>query len=151
MCIRDRLMFMAVQTYAQEIVGNVCEAKTNVPVIGATIEIEGDKPVAVSDIDGNFTITDLKEGHYNLIIRYVGFRPKKIDGVQTQAPGAGKVVKIALETDEQQLQEVSVTGLADVYKRQSAHIARGLTPDGQGAGRKDKPVSLAHLRAPEAT
>ena len=63
------LMFMAVQTYAQEIVGNVCEAKTNVPVIGATIEIEGDKPVAVSDIDGNFTITDLKEGHYNLIIR----------------------------------------------------------------------------------
>ena len=106
------LMFMAVQTYAQEIVGNVCEAKTNVPVIGATIEIEGDKPVAVSDIDGNFTITDLKEGHYNLIIRYVGFRPKKIDGVQTQAPGAGKVVKIALETDEQQLQEVSVTGLA---------------------------------------
>lgn len=55
------LMFMAVQTYAQEIVGNVCEAKTNVPVIGATIEIEGDKPVAVSDIDGNFTITDLEE------------------------------------------------------------------------------------------
>lgn len=42
----------------------------------------------------------------------MGFRPKKIDGVQTQAPGAGKVVKIALETDEQQLQEVSVTGLA---------------------------------------
>lgn len=106
------LMFMAVQTYAQEIVGNVCEAKTNVPVIGATIEIEGDKPVAVSDIDGNFTITDLKEGHYNLIIRYVGFKPKKIDGVQTQAPGAEKVVKIALETDEQQLQEVSVTGIA---------------------------------------
>ncbi|TXJ60869.1 TonB-dependent receptor [Prevotella brunnea] len=106
------LLIGVLRLQAQEIIGNVYEAKTNLPIIGATIEIEGDKPVAVTDIDGNFTITDLKAGKYNLIVRYVGYKTKKIDGVETQASGADKMLKVALETDEKQLQEVSVTAVA---------------------------------------
>lgn len=59
-------------------------------------------------IDGNFQIDGLdKEKTYTLYINYVGYKTQKIDGVQ--AKDAGQV--IALQPDEQQLKEVTVTAV----------------------------------------
>ena len=59
-------------------------------------------------IDGNFQIDGLdKEKTYTLYINYVGYKTQKIDGVQ--AKDADKV--IALQPDEQQLKEVTVTAV----------------------------------------
>ena len=59
-------------------------------------------------IDGNFQIDGLdKEKTNTLYINYVGYKTQKIDGVQ--AKDADKV--IALQPDEQQLKEVTVTAV----------------------------------------
>ena len=59
-------------------------------------------------IDGNFQIDGLdKKKTYTLYINYVGYKTQKIDGVQ--AKDADKV--IALQPDEQQLKEVTVTAV----------------------------------------
>ena len=59
-------------------------------------------------IDGNFQIDGLdKEKTYTLYINYVGYKTQKIDGVQ--AKDADQV--IALQPDEQQLKEVTVTAV----------------------------------------
>ena len=59
-------------------------------------------------IDGNFQIDGLdKEKTYTLYINYVGYKTQKIDGVQ--AKDAHKV--IALQPDEQQLKEETVTAV----------------------------------------
>ena len=59
-------------------------------------------------IDGNFQIDGLdKEKTYTLYINYVGYKTQKIDGVQ--AKDADQM--IALQPDEQQLKEVTVTAV----------------------------------------
>ena len=59
-------------------------------------------------IDGNFQIDGLdKEKTNTLYINYVGYKTQKIDGVQ--AKDADQV--IALQPDEQQLKEVTVTAV----------------------------------------
>ena len=59
-------------------------------------------------IDGNFQIDRLnKDKKYTLYINYVGYKTQKIDGVQ--AKDADQV--IALQPDEQQLKEVTVTAV----------------------------------------
>ncbi|WP_051617524.1 TonB-dependent receptor [Prevotella sp. HUN102] len=106
------LLLMSIQANAQEIAGNVYEAKTNAPVIGATIESADGKPLAVTDIDGDFVITGLENQTYSIVVRYIGYKTKRIDGVKAQPSGADNVVKIAMEVDDQQLQEVQVTAVA---------------------------------------
>ena len=59
-------------------------------------------------IDGNFLIDGLKKDKtYTLYINYVGYKTQKIDGFQ--AKDADQV--IALQPDEQQLKEVTVTAV----------------------------------------
>ena len=63
---------------------------------------------AITNIDGNFQIDGLdKEKTYTLYINYIGYKTQKIDGVQ--AKDADQV--IALQPDEQQLKEVTVTAV----------------------------------------
>ncbi len=64
----------AISSWAQNsISGKVLDAKTNEPLIGASVWTEKQGRGAVTDEDGNFTITKLKEGEIQLRISYVGF------------------------------------------------------------------------------
>ena len=70
--------------------------------------MDGTNVKAITNIDGNFQIDGLdKERKYTLYINYVGYKTQKIDGVQ--AKDADQV--IALQPDEQQLKEVTVTAV----------------------------------------
>lgn len=99
------LLFMSLQVVAQEIGGTVVDAKTKEPLIGATIEIEGERPSGVTDFDGKFKLTGLKQRKYALVVRYVAYKVKTIRDIQ-----AGTVdLTIEMEPDEQTLKEVSIT------------------------------------------
>ncbi|SEA11467.1 TonB-linked outer membrane protein, SusC/RagA family [Porphyromonadaceae bacterium KH3R12] len=76
------------------------------PVIGATIQIKGTSQGAVSDIDGNFTLSAPADG--TLVISYVG--------MQTQEVPVSARVNITLVADTELLEELIVTGYGTFRK-----------------------------------
>ncbi len=105
------LLLTAAGTWAADIKGLITDATTHEALIGATIQIEGTSLTAVSDIDGKFAFTGVSDAKaYTLIIKYVSYKTKKIDGVQ--AKEQPQEMKIAMQPDEQTLQGVTVTGVA---------------------------------------
>ena len=95
-------------TWAQQIKGVVIDQKSKETLIGAVVTVDGTNVKAITNIDGNFLIDGLKKDKtYTLYINYVGYKTQKIDGVQ--AKDADQV--IALQPDEQQLKEVTVTAV----------------------------------------
>lgn len=95
-------------TWAQQIKGVVIDQKSKETLIGAVITVDGTNVKAITNIDGNFLIDGMKKDKtYTLYINYVGYKTQKIDGVQ--AKDADQV--IALQPDEQQLKEVTVTAV----------------------------------------
>ena len=128
--------------WAQDIKGVVIDQKSKETLIGAVITAvpgngsknatqEKDDIKAVTDIDGNFSLLNLKDGTYTLYIKYVGYKTQKIVGVQLKGGKRidGKAIvsskdtsskndasekallTIALQPDEQQLNEVTVTAV----------------------------------------
>ena len=95
-------------TWAQQIKGVVIDQKSKETLIGAVVTVDGTNVKAITNIDGNFQIDGLnKDKKYTLYINYIGYKTQKIDGVQ--AKDADQV--IALQPDEQQLKEVTVTAV----------------------------------------
>ena len=95
-------------TWAQQIKGVVIDQKSKETLIGAVVTVDGTNVKAITNIDGNFQIDGMKKDKtYTLYINYVGYKTQKIDGVQ--AKDADQV--IALQPDEQQLKEVTVTAV----------------------------------------
>lgn len=106
------LQLSAAVCLAQDIKGNVVDKKTQEPIIGATVEAVGTGKRTVTDVDGNFDLKGLKKGaRYTITVKYISYKTQNIDGVQAMSDGAGNLIKIALSADEQQLGEVTVTGV----------------------------------------
>ena len=96
---------------AQQLKGVVIDKNSKETLIGAVISVEGSDVKAVTNIDGNFTLDGLKDGKYTLYIKYVGYKTLKIDGVQVKEASVNDDMTIALQPDEQQLKEVTVTAV----------------------------------------
>ena len=106
------LMMITNSGFAQRINGNVVDKKTGEPLIGATVQVEGCDIAAVTDASGKFSIAGLKNnGAYNLIIKYISYQTKKIDGVQSSSNEQDNTISVALKEDEQQLGEVTITAV----------------------------------------
>lgn len=93
-------------SYAQNLTsvsGSVTD-KSGEPLIGATVVVKGTNHATVTDIDGNFTLTDMKKGDV-IVVSYVGFAPRdiKIDAL-------GEKLNIVLESSISDLDELVVVG-----------------------------------------
>ncbi|MCV9389259.1 outer membrane beta-barrel family protein [Reichenbachiella ulvae] len=64
----------------------------------------------VSDMNGAFSLNDLKAGNYTLTIQFMGFEDKTIDGISIDKKQALDLGAIALSPNEQLLQELVVSG-----------------------------------------
>lgn len=81
--------------------GVVVDANGN-PIIGASVLIKGTSKGAVTDLDGRFTIKDVKDA--TLTISYVGFLSQDVKA------HAGKALNITLQEDNKVLDDVVVVG-----------------------------------------
>lgn len=101
-----QLLFSApIQAQEKTIISGTISDNTGEPLVGATV-IERDKDnrtlsSAITDFNGNFNIS-VKNENNKLIFRYVGFTEKSL------IPGTRRVLKIVLEEDKRNLQEVTV-------------------------------------------
>lgn len=104
------LLFLScLALYAQEgtIQGKIINPINNDPIPFANIVVQGLEIGAVSDLDGNYIITGLEPGLYNLKASFVGFKPKTVFEVQVTKASAVQL-DFELEEDASNLQEVVV-------------------------------------------
>ena len=88
--------------------GMVTDASTQEPLMGASVMTEDGKVGAVTDLDGNFSIT-VAQGAKSLTFSYVGFINKTV-------AIKGDVLNVSMEPDNQQLGEVVVVGYGTARK-----------------------------------
>ncbi len=91
------------------ITGQVKDAKSSETIIGANVYIEGTQVGSATDIDGNFSIANVKPGTYNLVVSFITYKTHIIPDVVVEG---GKIssIQIDLQEDATELQEVVVTG-----------------------------------------
>ena len=77
-------------------------------VIGASVMAKGTTNGTITDIDGNFTLSNVKKGA-TITVSYVGYLTQEVKA-------NGEFLKITLQEDAQTLQEVVVTGYGGVQK-----------------------------------
>ena len=65
--------------------GNITDALTGETLIGANVYLEGTTNGTTSDIDGNFTIKNLKEGVYNIVCSYISYSDMVINNVEIKS------------------------------------------------------------------
>lgn len=99
---------------AQTVKGTVISGSDNEPLIGASVMVEGTRNGAVTDLDGNFTIS-AKNGQ-TLEVSYLGFITQKVKVT-------GSVINVTLNEDKQSLDEVVVVG----YGVQKKKLVTGAT------------------------
>ncbi len=96
---------------AHIITGSVTNAKTNDPLIGATVALKGTSKGVLTDEKGNFTLAlDDSEKNGSLVISFVGY------DAQTIEIGGRTTINIAL-SEGKNLDEVVVTGVFDPRTR----------------------------------
>ena len=99
---------------AQTVKGTVISGSDNEPLIGASVMVMGTRNGAVTDLDGNFTIS-AKNGQ-TLEVSYLGFITQKVKVT-------GSVINVTLLEDKQSLDEVVVVG----YGVQKKKLVTGAT------------------------
>ncbi len=97
---------------AQTISGVVVDKKDKQPLVGATVELEGENKALPTDLNGRFTIKGLKKKAYTLEVRYISYQTQRIAGVRPLPVAQDTVMTIELSQDEQALGQVTVTGTA---------------------------------------
>lgn len=91
----------------QSIIGTVLDDSQPLP--GASIKIKGTSRNTTTDIDGKFTINDIKEGQYNLQINYIGYEPTNIE-VDVKSGQTIDLGILKLSQKQKNIDEVVVTG-----------------------------------------
>ena len=83
--------------------GKVIDKKSQEPVIGASVLIEGTSNGTITDLDGNFTLSNVPSKG-NLVVSYIGYATQTL-------PINGKTgFSIVLDEDTETLDEVVVVG-----------------------------------------
>lgn len=95
--------------YAQQTVTGTVKDASGEPMIGVTVMADG-QAAAVTDIDGNFSIPDVKPST-NLTFSYVGYLDQNVK------VGSQSSVSITMKEDEQQLDQVVVVGYGTMKKK----------------------------------
>ena len=104
-------LMIALPALAQEIQvkGRVIDEKGEA-VIGAAVKVKESTKGALTDLDGNFTVSAPRKSH--LIISFMGFKSQTIDLSTSKLP-----LKITLQEESQSLKEVVVVGYGSMQKK----------------------------------
>lgn len=68
-------------TQSSTINGKVVDQKTGETLIGATVLLEGTTKGAITDFDGNYMLTNIQPGKYNIICQFVSYETQRIADV----------------------------------------------------------------------
>ena len=104
------LLLFGFLNYSQttgEIFGNVIDEK-NVPVTGASVILEGTTKGAQTDFDGNYRITNVTPGSYNLIVSFLGYETQTKFNILVKSKG-NQAYNFVLKESAVTLDQVIIT------------------------------------------
>ena len=74
--------------------GKVIEQKSKDGAIGATVKVQGTTFAAMTDVEGNFQVTNIPAGLYKITISSIGLAVREIDNVRIET---GKISMLNTE------------------------------------------------------
>lgn len=104
------------------------------PIIGASVMVKGTSKGAITDLDGRFTIKDVKSA--TLTVSYVGFLSQEVKAQ------AGKVVTITLKEDSKMLNDVVVVGYGTQRKEELTSSVASVKAENFAQGENNDAASL---------
>lgn len=101
------LFSITVSAQTGTIRGTVKDGKTKESLIGCTVRVDGTQLGSTTDIEGNFSITNVPAATHKIVISYISYQTKEIPNVRVES---GNTTAIETELDEEgkSLQEVVV-------------------------------------------
>jgi hypothetical protein len=110
-------LFAATSSLAQTgfIKGRVFNKVSNEPVAFANVLIQGSPVGTACDADGNYTLSGLTPGQYNIEASFVGYKKMVIYEIQVTNSRAA-IVDFALEEENQQLEAVEINASTTFFK-----------------------------------
>ena len=97
-----------VNAQISKVTGNVTSEEDGLPVVGASVLVKGTTVGTVTDVDGNFTLTNVPSSAGTLVISFIG--------MQSQEVKIKPNVKVVLTSDSEQLEEVMVVAYGTAKK-----------------------------------
>jgi outer membrane receptor protein involved in Fe transport len=139
------------------IAGVITDSKTGETIIGANVFIQGTQVGSPTDLDGKFTINNVKPGAYNLVVSFITYKTHIIPDVVVEA-NKKTTVTVALLEDSQELQEVVVSGTRQVDTdlslvgaiRESKLVVSGISAE-QISKSQDRDAAQVVRRVPGVT
>lgn len=84
--------------FSQSIKGKVVDAVNSDVLVGAVIKIAGTTNGAVTDIDGTYSVDDVKPGIYEVKVSFIGYTDKVLNNVEVK-PNETLRIDVALQID----------------------------------------------------
>lgn len=96
---------------SQHLQGKVIDQSTNQPLVGATVQLLGSKPLQGSNTDssGLYTLGNIPPGRYSLRCTYLGYRPHTATGIIV-GPNQTNRVDFGMEASAFQTEAAEVVG-----------------------------------------
>ena len=91
-----------VTAQTQKVTGVVISEEDGQPVVGASVLVKGTTLGTITDVDGNFNLSNVPSSAKTLQISYIG--------MQTQEVAIKPNLRVVLKSDAQLIDEVVVTG-----------------------------------------
>jgi len=89
--------------------------KNNQPIVGANVTVKGSSTGAATDLNGNYTIWNLRPGNVTLDVSYLGFKTQSIS-LTVRSSGV-TTANFTLTEDAQLLQEAVIVGYGTTQTR----------------------------------
>jgi hypothetical protein len=99
------------QNIQQTIRGTIVDQDSQMPLIGATIFVVGSNPVigAVTDVQGNFRLTNVPVGRVTLKVTFIGYEERTIPNLLISS-AKEEILNITLAESVNTLEEVVISG-----------------------------------------
>ncbi|HVI43307.1 MAG TPA: TonB-dependent receptor [Chitinophaga sp.] len=92
-----------------KIAGKVTDKKTNEPLIGVTVVVQGTSKGAVTDVEGRYSLS-VEPGNYTIDFKYIGYQTKSVSDVIAKSTTPVYLNVIMDEPKSKELQEVVIRG-----------------------------------------
>ena len=124
------ILFAGSFTFAQSgrISGKVTDQQTGEPLIGANIIVMGTSLGAASDVNGEYLITNLSAGNYNVKASYIGYRDVTINNVLITS-GLTTRLNFELQTAGITTGEVVIVSQRPLIEKTSTNALRRFGPE----------------------
>ena len=138
-----------------DVKGCIKDRQSKEPLIGATVTVVGSGVATVTDVDGNFALSGLRDGIYDIEIKYVGYKTAVKRQVKVE-DNKVTTLDFELETDDRVLSGVEVVAKANresenVTMMEQKRSVVAVQSVGAQQGRKRRPggrhQDIGHIQA----